>query len=334
MSEKHKIEIEELLNDQVDGRATDRQEIEFKRLAKHDPTLVGQLEAMRRQKALLNALPLESAPASLAEDISSALERKLILGDAAESERPLTGASHLLLRRILTTAAMLMLPLGLLSFVVYEILKPASVGPAVYVSASETLAQEGQDNLAAVTPALDRELPFDGVLTFRTGQQMAVSSYVEKLVFDQGLINFTIPSRTADAAIYQITAPPEKIAMLIDSLGNIWSHCRAVTLSVADRSGGDAIEIPFVQTEQIAVLAAEDNREMLNHLADQYARANENKETLFAKEEASGPQDIGLDGSPRLAMPILTGNDDTTPRTIEPSQLTVRLRIDIKQIAE
>ena len=241
MNEDHKIEVEELLNDLVDDQATDRQEIEFKRLAKHDPAIIDLLEAMRRQKELLNALPVESAPAFLAEEVRSALERKLILGDVTESEQTLAGASHLLLRRILTTAAMLLLPLGLLSFVVYEILKPASVGPAVYVSTDETLAQEDQGNLAAVTLAPDRDLPFDGVLTFRTVRQIAVSSYIEKMVFDQGLINFTVPNRTANATTYQITAPPEKIAMLIDSLGNVWSHCQAVTLSIADSSSNDAI---------------------------------------------------------------------------------------------
>jgi len=334
MNENYKIEIEELLNDLVDDRATDRQETEFKRLAKHDPAIVDQLEAMQRQKQLLNALPIESASVSLAEEVSSALERKLILGDFSGDEQTIAGSSHLYIRRILTTAAMLLLPLGLLSFVVYEIMRPPSVGPAVYVSTDETLAQEDQGKLAAVMSASDRELPFDGVLTFRTNRQTAVSSYVEKMVFDQGLINFTVPNRTADAVTYQITAPPEKIAMLIDSLGNVWSHCRTVTLSIANSAGGDAIEILQVQVEQIAILAAEDNRKMLDHLASQYARANEGKSTLFAKEETSGLQDVDLNDYPRLAMPILTGNDDSTPRTIDSSQPTVRLRIHIERSTE
>ena len=130
MNENHKIEIEELLNDLVDDRATDRQEIEFKRLAKHDPAIVDQLAAMQRQKELLNALPVESAPVSLAEDVNSALERKLILGDLSGTVQTIVGTSHLYERRILTTAAMLLLPLGLLSFVVYEIIKPPSASPA------------------------------------------------------------------------------------------------------------------------------------------------------------------------------------------------------------
>ncbi|OQY04339.1 MAG: hypothetical protein B6I25_07055 [Planctomycetales bacterium 4572_13] len=333
MNEENKIEIEELLNDLVDDRATDRQETEFKRLAKHDSAIVDQLAAMRWQKELLTALPIESAPASLAEDISAALERKLILGDVAESEQTLAGASHLLLRRILTTAAMLLIPLGLLSFVVFEIMKPVSPGPAVYVSTDETLAREGSGNLAAVTPVVDAVLPFDGILTFTTDRQMVVSSYIEKRIFDQGLNSF--PNRTADVATYQITAPPEQIATLIGSLENVWPHCRDVSLSVADRSESYTTKISQVQAKQIRILAAEDNREMLNHLADQYARTNENKKTLFAKEDVSGLQDIGLDEYPRLAMPILAGTDDSDSpsekaKKPDPTQPTVRLRIEIK----
>jgi hypothetical protein len=334
MNENHRIEIDELLNDLVDDQATERQETEFKRLAKHDPAIVDQLEAMRRQKQLLNALPIDSAPTSLAEEVISVLERKLILGDFPSDEKTIAGTSHLFLRRILTTAAMLLLPLGLLSFVIYEIMRPPSVGPAVYVSADQTLAQEDQDNLAASMSAPDKELPFNGILTFSTDRQTVVSSYVEKMVFDQGLINYTVPNRTADATTYQITAPPEKITMLIDSLGKVWPHCHAVTLSISDSFGNDAIEISQVQAEQIKVLAAESNRKTLDHLAGQYASANENIKNLFAKEEDVGPQDIGLDGYPRLAMPILMGRDEPSQKLTSETQPRVRLRIHVKQSSE
>ena len=331
MNENHRIEIDELLNDLVDDQATERQETEFKRLAKHDPAIVDRLEAMRRQKRILNALPIESAPVSLAEEISSVLERKLILGDFPGDEQTIAGTGHLFLRRILTTAAMLLLPLGLLSFVVYEIMRPASVGPAVYVSTDQTLAQEDQDNLATSMSTLDRELPFNGILTFSTDQQTTVSSYVEKTVFDKNLINYTVPNRTADAAIYQITAPPDKIKGLIDSLEKIWPLCQTVTLSVVDRSGNKAIEISQVQSEQVVALALENDRKMLDHLAGQYAVANENKKTLYAQNEASELRDIGLDASPRLAMPILTGRTEAEPQPSIQGQPTVRLSIQIKQ---
>lgn len=334
MNEKHKTETEELLNDLLEDQATERQETEFKRLAEHDPTIIRQFEAMGRQKQLLNALPIEPAPDSLAEEIRSALERKLILGDFSGDEQTIVGASHLYMRRILTTAAMLLLPIGLLSFVVYEIMKSPSVGPAAYVTTSDTLAREDSDNLAVRTPPLDGKLPFNGVLTFKTDRPTAVSNYVEKMVFDLGLINYTIPHRTADTATYQITVPPEKMATLVESLEKVWFRCRAVTLSIADSSNSDTIQIPQVQKEQITELVAEDNWKTLNHLASQYARTNTGKDSQYAKAEPLEPQDIGLDEYPRLAMPILTGNESSTPETFDLSQPTVRLRIQVEGSSE
>ncbi|MHC4772198.1 MAG: hypothetical protein ACYS8S_01200 [Planctomycetota bacterium] len=74
MNENHKNEIEELLSDLVDEQAGDRQKTEFKRLVAHDPGLIDQLAAMQRQRDILNALPVESAPDSLADDITASSE--------------------------------------------------------------------------------------------------------------------------------------------------------------------------------------------------------------------------------------------------------------------
>ena len=133
---------------------------------------------------------------------------------------------------------------------------------------------------------------------------------------------------------FQITAPPKKIAALIDSLKNVWPHCQGAALSVADSSGSYTVEIPYVQHEQIAALAAEDNREILDHLAGQYARANEKKDTLFAKEDTSELQDIGIGEYPRLAMPILTGTDDSTSKKPISTQPMIRLWIQIERSVE
>jgi hypothetical protein len=215
MNEDHKLEIEELLNELVEGTATERQETEFKRLSQHEPAILDQLGAMRRHKALLNSLPAEHAPESLSEDIRSALERNQILNNIAKDDPSISGSSHLLLRRILTTAAMFLLPIGLLSFVVFEIVKPPSVGPSVYVSTGKTLFQENQDTLAG-TP-LQEDLPFNGTLVLSTDQQVAISNYVEKMVFDNGLINFTIPNRNAEIATYQINGPQKEVSDLVQS---------------------------------------------------------------------------------------------------------------------
>lgn len=335
MNENHKTEIEELLNDLVEGTATERQETEFKRLSKHEPEIIDQLEAMRRHKSLLRLLPIDSAPNCLVDDICSVLERKQILGNFAEDKQTIAGTSHLFLRRIITVAAMFLLPIGLLSFVVYEIIKPASVGPATYVSSGETLLQDSLASIANESIATEKDLPFNGILTFSTEQQVSITNYVEKMIFDQGLINFTIPNRTADTATYQINASPEKVSELIDLLANIWPHCQSVSLSVANSINNQPIEISQVKSEQLAALAFEKSPEMLARLAGQYAKANKEKDILFADAdtlptEQTAIEDIGLYSSPRLRMPILTGNDESISTTVNPSQPTVQLQIQVK----
>jgi len=335
MSEKSKIEVEELLTALVDDEATERQKNEFIRLLRHDPSIAERLAVMQRQKHILEALPVEAAPVSLVEDVISALERKQILGDAAGTGPTIAGTAHLFLRRILTTAAMLLLPIGMLSFVVYEIMKPPSVGPVDYSSVASGLTRTMEPDATGLNlPVAVQSLPFDGILTFRTQQPMTVSNYAEKMIFDQGLISFTVPTRTADEATYQITAPPEKIAGLIDSLEGVWPRCQQVALSVIDNEQNSHVDIPNVQAQQIRALAYEGSRGMLKRLAGQYASANINKDSVFAKDARPVDSEIDRVDSPPLTIPILTGRSEPAVKAIDPTLPTVRLRIQIERVTE
>ncbi|MHC4905032.1 MAG: anti-sigma factor family protein [Planctomycetota bacterium] len=335
MSEKNKIEIEELLNALVDDEATERQKNEFDRLLRHDPSIAEQLAVMQRQRQILGALPVDSAPVSLVEDVLSGLERKQSPGDAAGTGATVTNTAHLFLRRVLTTAAMLLLPIGILSFVVYEIIKPPSVGPIDYSSVGNGLARNNGADATALNPLVTAQsLPFDGVLTFSTQQPMTVSNYAEKMIYDKGLISVTALNRTLDEVTYEITAPPEKIADLIDSLKSVWPRCQQVALSVIDNEQNSHVDVPNVQAEQARTLAIEDSREMLKRLADQYASANIKKENVFAKDDRPVDSEIDLVDSPPLTIPILTGRNEPAVNTIDPSQPTVRLRIQIERVME
>ncbi|MHC4950372.1 MAG: hypothetical protein ACYTEU_05215 [Planctomycetota bacterium] len=335
MTEKSKIEIEELLNALVEDQATERQKNEFARLIRHDPSVADQLAAMQRQKQILGALPVESAPASLANDVCSALEHKKIVGVSSGTEPTVVGVSHLFMRRLLTTAAMLLLPIGVLSFVIFEIIKPASSGPVGYPPVGDGFVQnDSSDSTESMAPIVVKELPFDGILTFRTDQPITVSNYAEKMIFDQGLISHTVPKRTVDIVTYQITAPPDTVAVLIDSLEGVWLHCQQVVLSVADDTQGSRVDIPNVQIEQVKTLTEEDNPEMLNRLAGQYALANIKKDSMFARDDMSMDTEINFADFPPLTIPILTGRNELPLKTIDPSQPAVRLRIRIERSTE
>jgi len=335
MSEKSKIEMEELLSALVDDEATERQKNEFDRLIRHDPSIAEQLAVMQRQRQILGALPVDSAPVSLVEDVLSGLERKQTLGDVPAAQPTIVGAGHLFLRRVLTTAAMLLLPIGILSFVVYEIIKPPSVGPVDYSSVTSGLAQnDGSKATGPNPPVAARSLPFDGVLTFSTQQPMTVSNYAEKMIYDKGLISVTALNRTLDEVTYEITAPPEKIADLIDSLDSVWPRCQQVALRVIDNEQNSHVDVSNVQVEQIKALAKEDSPQMLSRLAGQYASANIKKINMFAKDDRPVDSEIDLADFPPLTIPILTGRNEPAVNAIDPSQPTVRLRIQIERVTE
>ena len=134
MNEKHqKVETDELISLYLDGQASERQQTELKRLIRNDPTLADRIKTMYRQKKILNALPIETAPASLLEDIRSAMERNLILENTPAPPQSILASSHLAMRRMLAIAAMILVPMGLLALVVFQIIKPAADGPGPYV---------------------------------------------------------------------------------------------------------------------------------------------------------------------------------------------------------
>ena len=331
MSDKQKIDTDELLTLYLDGEASVRQQTELKRLMLHDPSVADKLNALQQQQRLLNALPVESAPESLIDDIRTAMERKLILGDSEQAVAAGSGSSHLMMRRLLTAAAMLLIPLGLLSAVVYQIVKPAPTGQVEYISAGERIAAANPD--AATPPAaaagLLTQLPFNGVLILTTDEYMTVSNQVEKAIFAQGLISHTLPNRTADVTSFHITASPKMIADLIDSLGDARGRCSAVMLEVAGGTDGQTVKIAEPQNRQIKTLVYEDNAKMLSHLAGRYATANLKVDTLLAQGTGEkSPPELSEDGYPVPSIPTLAGSYD--PLNNATIQLSIHVERNLK----
>ena len=126
MSEGYRTDIEELLSCYVDGELSERGRTEVKRLIQHDESVAAKLLRMEKQKQLLNSLPIASAPVGLVEDIKGRLAKRPISERFELDVDESAGARHLLYRRVLTAAAMLML-VGVLAVVVFNIIMP---GPA------------------------------------------------------------------------------------------------------------------------------------------------------------------------------------------------------------
>lgn len=325
MSEKPKINIDELITLYLDGEATERQRTELKRMILHNPSIGDKLKSLQRQQRAMGALPVESAPESLIDDIRAELERKLILGDFAQTDETVAGKSHLLARRALTTAAMLLIPMGLLFVVVWQIMKPPQEG-GMYVSTSERIAQADPGETSLTPTAQPDEtrktLPFNGVLVLKTDEYMTVSRQMDKAIQAKGLIAQTLKSGTADVTRFQITASPKKIAGLLDVLAAVRPRCKEVVLKVTGAENTN-ITIDNPQDRQLKMLVYEDNIEMLNHLAARYASANLKDDSAVARGDDEPA--AGTDGYPGMSMPQLAGSYDQMQNT------TIELTIYIER---
>ncbi len=318
MSDKHqKFDTDELISLYLDGQASERQKTELKRLIQHDPALAERIKAIHRQKKVLNALPVETAPASLLEDVRSAMERNLILENPAAQPHSRLAGSHLAVKRLLAAAAMVLVPMGVLALVVFHIIKPPADGPGPYIRTDERIA-EAPAAVPAETDAVVESMPFKGVLVLRTDQYMTVSGRVKEAIEAQQLLGQAFPQRTADVTRFQVTASPKDVAELVDALAPVRAECRAVLLQVpGSEAAQEPVEIADIQDDQLRMLLYEDSREIFNRRVMRYAAANQQLDPLFEDRPALQP-----DGYPQPSIPTLAGSYELVDRTVE---LTIQI---------
>jgi hypothetical protein len=122
--------MDQLLNSYIDGELADRQRTEVQRLIAHDPQVAQRVQELQKCKILVNSLPRAEAPGRMLERIKIALESKTIAALEPSGSERRRGAKHLLVRRVLSAAAMIAL-VAVLGTVVYTIVVPKKVQPAV-----------------------------------------------------------------------------------------------------------------------------------------------------------------------------------------------------------
>ncbi len=321
MNEEHKIEMDELISLYLDGEATQRQETELKRLMQHDSLVQDRVKALKHQQQTLNALPVETAPENLLDDIRCEMERKSILNGVSDNSKISAATTHLFARRLMASAAMLLLPLGLLAVVVFQIFKQPVDGPLDYDRSNTTISQTKPVPSSDALPALSSELPFNGVLVLKTDQYMPVSTTIKEAIDKQGLLAQAFPERAANVTRFYIKASPKKVAELLDSLTPVRAQCRTVTLQIPGPGTNDeAIEISEPQAKQITTLVFEDSPQMFDRLASRYAAANQKNDSAFAKNDDDSQLDES--GYPSLSIPTLAGDYDQQNKTV---QLTIHV---------
>jgi hypothetical protein len=264
MTRSGKPEIDELLSAYLDGQLSDRQHTEVKRLLRNDKEVAERLNQFGQQKQLLGAMPIETAPAGLLDAIQASLERQYILQRQPQTGRSAAGERQLFARRLLTAAAMLIIPAGLLALVVYTILSPASLttptakveAPGPVLTANLPKPGPAPRDRMAKTPTADAAFsPMSFTLIFKTPEPILVDSLLKKAIFNHSLFNATVPNLWS----YTITTPPNSLIDLMQDLRAAWPKCGGTELVAFGRTVHSRVEVDRITPDQIVQLLQQPN---------------------------------------------------------------------------
>lgn len=292
--------IEELLCSYVDGELPPRQQTEVQRLAAKDPEVGRRLRRLQNSKALICGLPKAEAPGELLERVKLAVERKSLLDEQPVSSVSSAGVIHLMARRFLAMAAMIAL-LGVLGFVVYQIVAPSPGGNAPGLVAVD------RPEMPAIEVA---DAGFSGQLEIRTAAFAQAQAVLRSAIEDNGLSSLVESNNAADASSYRLVGSREAAGRLIASLQTVWQNFDHVTLHVGGESASP-VTVEAVTAEQMINLVAKDSALATVETARNYAvlnamtRGSSGREALAMIDgDAVGVRDlVEFDNTVRMAGP-------------------------------
>jgi hypothetical protein len=218
--------IEELLNSFVDGELPERHRTEIQRLISHDREVAQRLRDLQKCKMLVSSLPRAEAPAEMLEQMKASLESRAFLGRQPERFYERKGARHLLVRKVLTAAAMIGL-VAVFAAVVYTIVIPESPS---------------------------RAMAFNGRLELKTTNLLVVDAAINRAIEENGLSDYISPRREGDKSVYAISCSREALGLLLADLENVWGRFDSATLFVDTKAPGGQVVVEDVTAEQIGNL--------------------------------------------------------------------------------
>ncbi|MFC1675571.1 anti-sigma factor family protein [Planctomycetota bacterium] len=307
--------IDEMLNGYIDGELSTRQMTEIKRLIRNDQQIAEKLKELQKCKVLLQSLPKEQAPAGMMDDIKAAMERKTLLSSETLSFDQQQGSKHLILRKIASVAAMVVL-MAVLGAVVYMVVAPQ--GRSVEPTVSEPIALAPTEPAAVVTTAEPAKeavatveaRPFYARLELKTSQLESIDAVIKKSIAEAGLTNKLSGASEQSKGLYVISCSSQNLSLLLAQMQRNWNKFKAPTLVVNSDSSDKQIKVKDVTTNQIAEIVGSDTLEGSLETAREFALLNK-----------SGIG--GLLGNQEMIVDDSTGNDLTAiPKRIPKPKLT------------
>ncbi len=265
--------IDELLCSFVDGELPPRQQAELQRLATRDPEVGRRLRQLQNCRTLVSALPRAEAPGEMLEQVKLAVERKMLLAEQPASGVSTAGVIHLMTRRFLAAAAMIAL-LGVLGFVVYQIVAPVpdtSVRSVAYIDKPSPT----RPTQPAVTPIVVADSGLSGRLEIRTDTIAQADAVLKQAVEQNGLSALVASDDAAGVKTYKLVSSRQGVSRLITSLQSVWQSFNGVTLQIEEPGQFAAlVAVDGVTPEQAASIVASKNTAASMEAARNYAVIN------------------------------------------------------------
>lgn len=337
---KDHLEIEELLNGFIDGELTQRQQIEVQRLLLHDSAIARRLKELEKCKSLAGGLERSEAPAGMAEDVMACLERKALPGEEAKGLEQERGARDLLVRKILTAAAMISL-FAVLGVVIYTIIGPAP-GPMERVSDSGLsrpvvdMTDEAERASAGegIPGVEDVAAGFEGRLELQTSTLLAVDAFINRKIEEHGLLGTARLTAEGNENTYVLSADRQSLGRMVADLAKIWERVDWARLIVETRKAGGVVTVSTVTAEQVAEILRQEDLERQVKAAKYFAVLNDIGDALPAEDEGSDLRRSSRDvvSIPKPVKPVMTSEGKVAKKVGEESgreqkvQLTIVVR--------
>jgi hypothetical protein len=307
--------LDELLSSFMDGELSPRQRTEVQRMAARDAQVARRLQQLQNCRSLFCALPVEKAPSDLLEQIRVSLERHSLLQEQPVVRKRSIGAWHLAFRRLVAAAAVLVL-MGVLGVVVYQIVSPVSPGAGPLASDSHSLST-GERDRTTVTPLMVADAGFTGRLELRTARLAYADTFVARAIENSGLSGQDQSDIAGNKRVYRVTGTRENVNRFVASLSGVWQNFEDAMLQV-DRAENTQtpVVVEGVTPEQAAGIVAQNSTQASLEAAAGYAVMNrvakampggeirslmpDDPRALFAALSIPQPRETG----PQTAPPI------------------------------
>ncbi len=329
-------QIEELLSSYLDGELDERKSNEIKRLIDNDSQIQRLYDSLKRHKNLMNSVSQQPVPEGLCDNITSRLEREVLLANT-ETYSHKAGKRHLMVRRLMTAAAVIVLA-TVLSVVIFDIFVPKSSRDKLLTSAlrrDTTKKVLYEQPFAETQPPEDKkivpQMPYDvslvAILTLKTNNPIEVDWFVAKALTTTNLFGRTAAvDRQPGSVKYVINCDNESVAGLMQELSFIWPQCTDAKIDISTEQTGKYVTVNNISADQVMKICKAENLGQRIRMANDLAVINKITtpaitDRLYANADID--YDLLVNQKPTLTAAEKTEIAPQPSETLENATLTI-----------